>query len=92
MTRYYKITPHNGYCGCSPTHYVEHDDEIDVEIEEIAWDITVQNAASYAYCAFGWGNVPDEDSEEYEAYLENCDYSISEITKEDYDQYINRFQ
>ncbi|MCM1323929.1 MAG: hypothetical protein NC218_07195 [Acetobacter sp.] len=86
MIRYYKIVASNGYAGCTRTEYIEHDDEIDVDIEEIAWDIAVENGESYAHCAFGWGQVPPEDSEEYEAYIEGCDFSIIEVTKEEYDE------
>lgn len=86
MIKYYRIVASNGYCGCDREEYVEHDSERDGSLDELAWSITMENAESFAYCAFGWGEVPSEDSDEYQEYLENCTYSIDEVTKEEYDE------
>ena len=86
MIKYYHITCSNGVCGCDYEDYVALDPEVD-DVEAYAWEMTLDNAENFAYCYFGWGEVPGQDSDEYQEYIENCSYYVEEVTKEEYDEF-----
>lgn len=74
----------NGYCGCDceDVFFYDNDTE-DIEIEEDLWGWAIDNAESYAYVHFGWGEEYSE--EDYEEYLENhVNYTWYEATYEEY--------
>lgn len=70
----YEIEFSNGYCGCDITEEFEGTYE---EAEAYAKDNLYDYANDYGYCAFGWDN--DYTDEEFEEYLENCSYCITEV-------------
>ena len=67
----------NGYCGC------DIEEEFVGTYEEAeAWadEYLPEYASDYAHVAFGWDEEYTE--EEYEEYLEYCDYEIIESEEE----------
>ena len=74
----------NGYCGCECEDVFFYDnDTTDIEIEEDLLDWATDNAESYAYVHFGWGEEYSE--EDYEEYLENhVNYDWHVVTYEEY--------
>ena len=60
----------NGYCGCDSEEVFFFNDSMDeVEIDEEILSWAQENAESFAYVHFGWGESYTD--EEYEDYLEN---------------------
>ena len=60
----------NGYCGCdSEEAFFFEDGTKDFDINEDVYAWACDNAESYAYVHFGWGE--DYTDEDYEYYLEN---------------------
>lgn len=76
---YYKITCTNGYCGCDEDFYIEAESNSD------AWD-EANDILEYQYSFI----EPDErmidmdDEEELEAYAEEVQVFVEEITEEEY--------
>lgn len=82
---YVKFSCGNGYCGCDIEDVLEFDNgTLEKEIDECIYDIARDNAESYEYVAFGWGDN-EIDEEDYEAYYENVDFGWEYITKEEFD-------
>lgn len=87
---YFKITCSNGYCGCDEDFYIEAESEGLAEDigNEIMWN-------EYSYIEpdnrfIGWEEdyETDEDYEDaIEEYQENCSFWITDITKEEYEEY-----
>ena len=77
--KYYKVTCTNGYCGCDEDFYIEAENDSD------AWD----EANDILECQYSFVE-PDErminmdDEEELEAYAEEVQAYVKEITKEEY--------
>ena len=60
----------NGYCGCdSEEAFFFEDGTKDRDIDEDVYAWACDNAESYAYVHFGWGE--DYTDEDYEDYLDN---------------------
>lgn len=60
----------NGYCGCDSEEaffFNDSMDEVEINEEMLSW--AQENAESFAYVHFGWGESYTD--EEYEDYLEN---------------------
>lgn len=87
---YFKITCSNGYCGCDEDFYIEAESEGLAEDigNEIIWN-------EYSFIEpdnrfIGWEEdyETDEDYEDaIEEYQENCTFWITDITKEEYEEY-----
>ena len=69
----WKITFENCYCGCDVEETFEGTEE---EAREWADEYLPEYADNYSYVAFGWDEEPDP--EEYDNYVENCYYTITE--------------
>lgn len=67
------ITFSNGYCSCDIEEEFEGTYE---EAKDWADEYLSGYAEGYAYVAFGWDEEYTE--EEYDDYLENCGYDITE--------------
>lgn len=75
----------NGYCGCgSEEAFFFEDGTKDCDINENIYAWACDNAESYAYVHFGWGE--DYTDEEYEYYLENYVNFTWEIAS--YEEYV----
>ena len=88
--RYIHFTGGNGYCGCNYFDYIAFEDNIpDDFINNFSIEMCRENAEDYAYVAFGWGEIPPEDSIEYEEYIENAlEYANwEEVSEEEYKEY-----
>ena len=74
----------NGYCGCdSEEVFFYEDGTSDKVINEDVCDWARDNAESYAYVHFGWGE--EYSDEDYEDYLENfVDFDWHDATYEEY--------
>ena len=78
MTKKWIITFENGYCGC------DQEEEFEGTYEEavgFAEEQLSDYAESMAHAAFGWDEEPDP--EEYDNYVENCYYTITESEDEE---------
>lgn len=87
---YFKITCSNGYCGCDEDFYIKAESEGLAEDigSEIIWN-------EYSFIEpdnrfIGW-EEDYETNEDYEnaieEYQENCTFWITDITKEEYEEY-----
>jgi len=74
----------NGYCGCdSEEVFFFEDGTAEAIINETVCDWARDNAESYAYVHFGWGE--EYSDEDYEDYLENyVDFDWYDATYEEY--------
>lgn len=74
----------NGYCGCdSEEVFFFEDGTSEAIINETVCDWARDNAESYAYVHFGWGE--EYSDEDYEDYLENyVDFDWHDATYEEY--------
>ena len=74
----------NGYCGCdSEEVFFFEDGTAEAIINETVCDWACDNAESYAYVHFGWGE--EYSDEDYEDYLENyVDFDWHDATYEEY--------
>ena len=74
----------NGYCGCDSEEVFFFEDGIaEAIINETVCDWARDNAESYAYVHFGWGE--EYSDEDYEDYLENyVDFDWHDATYEEY--------
>lgn len=74
----------NGYCGCDSEDaffFDEGTSEREIDEDVLAW--ARENAESYAYVHFGWGE--EYTDEEYEFYIENyVDFDWHEASYEEY--------
>ena len=72
------ITFENGYCGCDVEEVFEGTQE-----EAMSWadEYLPEYAENYAYTAFGWDEEPDP--EEYDSYIQDCYYTITESEDEE---------
>ena len=70
----------NGYCGCdSEEVFFFEDGTAEAIINETVCDWARDNAESYAYVHFGWGE--EYSDEDYEDYLENyVDFDCHDAT------------
>ena len=74
----------NGYCGCdSEEVFFFEDGTAEAIINETVCDWARDNAESYTYVHFGWGE--EYSDEDYEDYLENyVDFDWHDATYEEY--------
>ena len=92
---YFKITCSNGYCGYDEDFYIEAESEGLAEDvgNEIMWN-------EYSFIEpdnrfIGWEEdyETDEDYEDaIEEYQENCSFWITDITKEEYEEYTRDYK
>lgn len=80
MSKKWKITFENGYCGCNIEEEFVGTYEEAVEFAEEYLD---DYAQTYSYVAFGWEEEYTE--EEYDEYRADCGYNIVECEEEDDD-------
>ena len=78
-----RINYSNGYCGCDESEVLEVKDI--EEAEAYAAEAIHDYAESYSYVSTGW-EQDFESEEDEEAYYENCDFDITEITEEEYQE------
>mgnify|MGYP006327739469 CR=1 FL=1 len=91
--RYIKMVCDTEFCGTREEWYIKTN-MTDEELEELGRELAYENAASYDYMVFGWG----EDAESYaesegisieeaegvmEDYYANASYYWEEITEEE---------
>lgn len=75
----------NGYCGCDSEEVFFYDEDCwsATEINDEIYGWALENAESYAYVHFGWGEFYTE--EEYDDYIENyMSYDWDEVSYEEY--------
>ncbi len=77
--KYYKVTCTNGYCGCDEDFY------INAESERDAWDEADEILESnYSFIEPDERMIDMDDEEELEAYAEEVQVFVKEITKKEY--------
>lgn len=87
---YFKITCSNDYCGCDEDFYIEAESEGYAENigNEIMWNEYSYIEPDERYIGYRDDYETDEDYEDaIEEYQENCSFWITEITKEEYEEY-----
>lgn len=97
MSKYYKLSGSNGYCGCDFEEYIEDEVEnlTEDDLYEMAREYSNDNAYSYEYLATE--DICREDYEtdtEYDEgiedaiqwYWDGVFYGVDEITEEEYKQ------
>lgn len=74
----------NGYCGCdSEEVFFYEDGTAENIINEDVYQWACENAESYAYVHFGWGE--DYSDEDYQDYLDNhVNWDWHDATYEEY--------
>lgn len=77
-----RIKYSNGYCGCDESEVLEVENI--EEAEAYAAEAIYDYAESYSYIS-GW-DEDFESEEDEEAYYENCNFDITEITEEEYQE------
>ena len=86
--KYFKITCETPYCGTTMEDYRKA--ETKEEVEDYAKELARQNAESYEYLVSGWddenfeGLTEEEQQDELESYYADCDYTVEEISYEEY--------
>lgn len=93
--KYIKFTCSNGYCGYDEDFYEIIEDNIDINIAELAKDILENEYSFYepdgrflnhfSGCGFRDEYYP-EYKEDYDRYMENVSIDWEEITKEEYEE------
>ena len=81
----------NGYVGCDQEEMMFYPKDtparmINIDVNE--WGH--ENADSYAYVALGWEE--DYTEEEYEDYVNNCDWGWHDATWEEYVEYCENWR
>jgi hypothetical protein len=85
---YFRIVVNTPYCGTEQEEYIEC--ETIQEAESIAEELCQNNAEGYEYLVSGWddenfeGLSEEEQNEELEEYYSSCDWSVDEITEEEF--------
>lgn len=85
---YFQIIVNTPYYGTEQEEHIEC--ETIQEAESIAEELCRTNAEDYEYLVSGWDNenfedmTEEEQSDELEEYYTNCDYSVKEISAEEY--------
>lgn len=76
---YYKVTCTNGYCGCDENFYIEAENNSD------AWDEANEILENdYSFIEPDERFIDMNDEEELEAYAEEVQAFVEEITEEEY--------
>lgn len=81
---YVRIEYDNGYCGCNESEVMKVDTL--EEAEEYAQEGIYDYGQTYEHCAEGYDSDEgwlDEEEEEY--YYENLSFTVTEITKEEFE-------
>lgn len=68
--RYIRMVCDTGFCGTRMEEYIKTE-MTDAELNQLGAELAYENAASYDYMVYGWG-------EDAETYAEGCDISIEE--------------
>lgn len=85
---YFQIIVDTPYYGTEQEEYIEC--ETIQEAESIAEELCRTNAEGYEYLVSGWNDenfediTEEEQLEELEEYYANCDWSVDEISAEEY--------
>ena len=88
--KYFKIVGGNGYCGCDFEDVVALPEEVANEIEQIAYDMAIENAESYEYIVTGWHNDWESEEDRDSYYDEACaNTNYWEISKTEYEEFCN---
>ena len=99
MKRYIRMVVDTQFCGTREEEYFETD-MTDKELNDHGAEWAYENAQSYEYLVFGWGETAEgyaesmdisvEEAEEMmDNYYSEADYYWEEITKEEYLENIN---
>ena len=87
---YFQIIVNTPYCGTEQEEYIKC--KTIQEAESIAEELCRTNAESYEYLVSGWDDenfediTEEEQLEELEEYYTSCDWSINEISAEEYSE------
>lgn len=87
---YFQIIVNTPYCGTEQEEYIEC--KTIQEAESIAEELCRTNAESYEYLVSGWDDenfedmTEEEQLEELEEYYTSCDWSINEVSAEEYSE------
>ena len=88
---YYKITVDTPYCGTNNEHFVTYKEEpTTAELDELAEELSRDNAESYEYLVSGWddemfeGMSEEERADELEEYYSSCDGRWEQISEEEW--------
>ena len=87
---YFQIIVNTPYCGTEQEKYIEC--ETIQEAELIAEELCRTNAESYEYLVSGWDDenfedmTEEEQLEELEEYYASSDWSINEVSAEEYSE------
>ena len=85
---YFQIIVDTPYCGTELEEYIECETVQDAET--IAEELCRTNAEGYEYLVSGWNDenfediTEEEQLEELEEYYANCNWSVDEISAEEY--------
>ena len=88
---YFRFTADTPYCGTELIDYQKFEERpTDAELDEMAEDLSRNNAESFEYLVTGWDGDNFEDSvEEAEAienYYADCTGTWEEISEEEYNE------
>lgn len=84
MTKYYKITCSNGYCGCNEDYYEKIEDGEDID------NIASEYLDCYSFHDPDGRFCDMENEEDVENYYDNLMVDYQEITKGEYQEYGGR--
>ena len=81
--KYYKLETSAPYCGTDETRLICSENEIEIDEEEEKNNIF----DSYGYLINGWcGDNPTEEEEE--EFKDDCSVELTELTEEEFNQYV----
>ena len=78
---YYKLYTSTPFCGTDTTELIVSDYEYEIDEDEIKEDLF----SSYGYLIHGWFS-DDPTEEEYEDFISDCEVSLTELTKEEFEE------
>lgn len=92
---YFKITCSNGYCECDEDFYIEAESEGLAEDigNEIMWNEYSYIEPDESCIGYREDYETDEDYEKaIEEYQKSCTFWITDITKEEYEEYTRDYE
>ena len=81
--RYYKLYTSAPYCGTEETRLICSENEIEIDEEEEKTNLF----ESYGFLINGWGE-DDPSEEEEEKFKCDCSVELTELTEEEFLQYV----